>query len=288
MCLLPDGRVVNYATDTSGNQGAQFTYDVWNPALGTGTSAHSVLPNTTSTDIFCSVQAVMTSGNVLITGGDLTVNRERNFANNHTTIFNPSTNTIAAGTSMNYPRWYPSLISLPDGRLTVFGGYQNIAPPLNNPVIPASTPEVFDPATQVWTALAGAASDAAFGGTVNWYYPRCYVAPGGSVFVLGVDGTMYSMSTSGAGSITQLATTVPYGANILPTIPFAPGKVLSIRSPNQVFVVDYTQPSNPVVTQTDNIDQYRYYASGTIMADGGFGKRGLYGAKPAYRRRLSG
>src|SRR5215468_3615465 len=53
MCLLPDGRVMNYGTDTSGNQGAQFTYDVWNPALGTGTNAHSVLPNTTSTDIFC-------------------------------------------------------------------------------------------------------------------------------------------------------------------------------------------------------------------------------------------
>jgi len=200
MCLLPDGRVMSYGTDTSGNQGAQLIYDVWNPALGTGTNAHSVLPNTTSTDLFCSGQSVMTNGNVLITGDDLTVNGERNFANNHTTIFLPSTNTITSGTSMNFPRWYPSLISLPDGRRAVFGGYQNIAPPLNNPVIPASTPEVFDPATQVWTALAGAASDAAFGGTVNWYYPRCYVAPGGSVFVLAVDGTMYSMSAGGAAA----------------------------------------------------------------------------------------
>ena len=137
---------------------------------------------------------------------------------------------------------------------------------MNNPIIPASTPEVFDPATQVWTALPGAASDAAFGGTSNWYYPRCYVAPGGSVFVLAVDGTMYSMSADGAGSITQLATTVPSGANILPTIPFAPGKVLSVRS-NQVFVVDFTQ-TVPVATQTDDIDQVRYYASGTVLANG--------------------
>jgi len=59
---------------------------------------------------------------------------------------------------------------------------------------------------------------------------------------------------------------VPSGANILPTIPFAPGKVLSVRS-NQVFVVDFTQ-TVPVATQTDDIDQVRYYASGTVLANG--------------------
>ena len=59
---------------------------------------------------------------------------------------------------------------------------------------------------------------------------------------------------------------MPSGANILPTIPFAPGKVLSVRS-NQVFVVDFTQ-TVPVATQTDDIDQVRYYASGTVLANG--------------------
>src|SRR6516162_11354126 len=59
MVLLPDGRVMSYGTDQNGNQGAQFIYDVWNPTLGTGTSAHSVLPNATSTDIFCSSQSLM-------------------------------------------------------------------------------------------------------------------------------------------------------------------------------------------------------------------------------------
>ena len=268
--LLPDGRVMSYGTDQSGNQGGQLVYDVWNPASGTGTNAHMVLSNTTPTDIFCSGPAVMTNGNVLITGGDLTVDGQRNFANNNTTIFMPTTNTITEGTPMNYPRWYPSLVSQPDGQLVVFGGYQNQTPPLNDPVIPATTPEVYDPATQIWTPLTGATSDAAFGGDVNWYYPRSYVAPGGNIggniFVLGADGTMYSMTTAGAGSITQLATTAPYGSDILPTIPFAPGKLLSVRS-NQVYVVDFTG-STPVVTQTANLDQYRYYASGTVMADG--------------------
>ena len=162
--LLPGGGVMNYGTDSSGNQGAQLIYDVWTPSLGTGTNAHLVLANTTSTDLFCSAASVMYNGNVLTTGGDLTVNGARNFANNNTTIFNPSTNTISSNTPMHYPRWYPSLVALPDGRLAVFGGYQNVVPPLDNPVISAVTPEIYDPATHVWTTLTGATSDAAFGG----------------------------------------------------------------------------------------------------------------------------
>jgi len=263
--LLPGGRVMNYGTDASGQQGAKLIYDVWDPTLGTGTNAHLVLPNTTSTDIFCSSQSVMINGNVLTTGGDLTVNGQRNFANNQTTVFTQTTNTIASNTAMHYPRWYNSLVALPDGRLAVFGGYQNVVPPLADPVLAVPTPEVYDPATKVWTSLTGATSDAAYGGS-NWYYPRSYVAPGGNIVVLSVDGTMYSVSTAGVGGVTQLAATVPGGAVTLPTIPFAPGKVLSVRS-NQVFVVDYTRPV-PVVTQTDNIDQLRHWASGTILADG--------------------
>jgi len=263
--LLPGGRVMNYGTDGSGQQGAKLIYDVWDPTLGTSQSAHLVLPNTTSTDIFCSSQSVMLNGDVLTTGGDLTVNGQRNFANNQTTVFTPTTNTIASNTTMHYPRWYNSLVALPDGRLAVFGGYQNVVPPLNDPVLTVPTPEVYDPTTQVFTSLTGATSEAAYGGD-NWFYPRSYVAPGGNIFVISVDGTMYSVSTAGLGAVTQLAATLPGGAYDLPTIPFAPGEVLSVRS-NQVFVVDYTQPV-PVVTQTDNIDQIRYWASGTIMADG--------------------
>ena len=268
--LLPGGGVMNYGTDSSGNQGAQFIYDVWSPRLGTGTNAHLVLPNTTSTDLFCSGASVMYNGSVLTTGGDLTVNGQRNFANNHTTVFNPSTNTISSNTPMQYPRWYPSLVALPDGRLAVFGGYQNVVPPLDDPVISAVTPEVYDPATKAWTTLTGATSDAAFGGVDfegNWYYPRSYVAPGGNIFVLGHDGTMYWVSTAGVGGITQLAVTAPASFSWLPTIPFAPGKVLSVRRNQVVDVVDFTR-SVPVVTQTDNIDQERYWSTGTILADG--------------------
>jgi hypothetical protein len=262
--LLPDGRVMNYGTDQSGQQGAQLIYDVWDPTLGTGTDAHLLLPNTTPSDIFCSSQSVMLSGAVLISGGDLTVNGQRNFARNNTDVFSPTVNTLTANTPMHYARWYDSLVSLPNGHLAVFGGRQNQVS--ITPTQPATTPEEYDPATTVWTPLTGATSTAAFGNG-NWYYPRSYVAPGGNVFVLSLDGTMYSVSTGGVGSIVQYAATAAPGSETLPTIPFTPGKVLSLRANQEVDVVDFGD-SAPVVTQTDSIDQVRFWASGTILADG--------------------
>lgn len=261
--LLPDGRIMDYGSDESGNQGAQLYYDLWTPSLGTGSTSHVVLANTTGSDIFCSAQSVMTNGSVLISGGDLTVNGVRNSARNSTNLFSPAANSLTANTPMHYARWYGSLVSLADGELAIFGGYQNVG--ALSPVVPAPTPERYNIAAQSWTPLTGATNSAAFG--ENWYYPRSFVAPGGNIFVLSNDGTMYTVSTSGAGSTTQYALTAPPGSVDLPTIPFAPGKVLSLRSNRENVVVDYTG-AVPVVTPTDSMDQVRLWANGTVMADG--------------------
>src|ERR1700736_2678572 len=45
VALLPDGRVLSYGTDQMGNQGAQMIYDVWDPTVGNGSNAHTVMPN---------------------------------------------------------------------------------------------------------------------------------------------------------------------------------------------------------------------------------------------------
>lgn len=263
--LLPDGRVMSYGTNEQGQQGALLIYDVWNPKLGTGGTSHDVLPNTTKSDIFCSSQSVMLSGQVLITGGDLTVNGVRNFARNNTNLFTPSTHTLAANTPMNYARWYDSLVGLSNGQLVVFGGYQNQV--TKQPVEPATTPELYHPETHAWVALTGATSLPAFGNAGNWFYPRAYEGPGGKIFVVGNDGSLYSVSTAGSGSIGRYSVSAPAGASDLPTVPFAPGKLLSIRDNKSVVVIDYTKAA-PVVTHTADIDAVRFWANGTVMADG--------------------
>jgi Galactose oxidase-like, Early set domain/Glyoxal oxidase N-terminus len=260
--LLPDGRVMSYGTDQQGQQGGQYVYDVWNPALGTGTEAHLVLPNMTPTDIFCSGQSVFsTSGEVLITGGDLTINGKRNFSNQQTTVFQPQTNTITAAEPMLYARWYPSIVSLPDGDKLILGGRQD------KPDVAVPTPEVYRQGTG-WRTLWGATSDAAFGAVAqNWYYPRGFVAPNGKVFVLSNDGTMFYLDPTGNGTISQLAQKTLSGLQRLPTLMFAPGKILAVRNQRKVMVVDLNG-LQPQITPTADISQLRIWSNTKVLADG--------------------
>lgn len=261
--LLPDGRVMSYGSNSAGRQGAQLVYDVWDPARGTGPDSHMLLPNTTNTDIFCSAQSLMLSGEVLSSGGDLTVNGLRNSATSGTTIFSPSSNQLNSNTAMTYARWYSTLVGLPNGHLAIFGGRQNVG--TLTPIVPALTPEVFHPVDRIWTQLPGATSSQAFNS--GGYYPRAYVAPGGKVFVIVNYGRMFYVSTDNIGGITQAKGVVPAGDIGLPTVAFAPGKLLSVRQNRQVVVVDYTTPT-PRIMNTDPIDKARYWSNSTVLADG--------------------
>lgn len=258
MVLLPDGRVLNYGSDQDGEQTGALIYDIWDPALGMGTDAHLTLPNTTSTDIFCSASSVIwNTGKVMVTGGDLTVNGLRNYANNKTTIFSPTTNTIATGVQMHFPRWYPTIVPLANADKLVLGGWitrENGAAPVQ----PAAIPEVYHASTG-WRSLSNV-------NVTDWYYPRAFVAPAGNIFTIAPSGAMSSITIQGTGALTAYTATAPISNSFVPTVMFAPGKLLSIRN-SSVVMIDINGP-NPLVTPTGNIDQLRQDASGTLLADG--------------------
>jgi hypothetical protein len=258
MALLPDGRILNYGSDEYGQQTGALLYDIWDPALGTGMDAHLVLPNTTSTDIFCGNTSVMwTTGKVMMTGGDLTVNGVRNYANNKTTIFSPATDSVATGVPMHYPRWYPTIVPLPNGDKLVMGGWVT-RDNGTDPVQPATTPEVYHAATG-WRSLSSV-------NVADWYYPRAFITPAGTVFHVDPSGAMSSITTSGTGALQRYNSLVPAGNSYIPTVMFAPGKLLSIRK-TSVVVID-VNGTQPIVTPTANLDQLRDDGSATLLADG--------------------
>jgi hypothetical protein len=262
--LLPDGRVMNYGTDDKGRQGAALLYDVWDPALGTGPESHMVLSNTTKTDIFCSAQSLLWStGEVLITGGDLTVDGKRNFSNNKTTIFSPLTNTIRTAPQMAYPRWYPTMVAMPNGEMVVIGG--RIAPFSQW----AKTPEVYSPVTGSWRTLTGATDS-----TLNGDYPRAFLRPDGRIFYIGPAGDMATIDTAGNGSVTKLPEQAAQSDGTLATVMYRPGKLLSLRFNDDngvhkpVVQLINIWGHKATVTNGAPIDQLRSLANATLLADG--------------------
>ncbi len=204
--LLPNGHVLTYGTpSTSTDQNSQ-DFDDWDPAQGLAEPSHTVTSNQTSINSFCSASKLIANELLLVTGGN---------SANSTGVWNESRRQFSAVTTapLQYPRWYASIVRLPDNRVLAVGGsdpYHGAAyvSPYDNTNL-SLTPEIFT-ASGGWSILPGATSAEAFGALDNrFWYPRAYVAPNGSVFGIS-NSYLWSMSTAGNGAITPvgyLATT---------------------------------------------------------------------------------
>ena len=260
MVLLPDGRIMSYGTDAQGAQTGQFNYDVWDPSKGTGTASHLVLPNTTGTDLFCSAQIVVpSSGAVLLTGGDRTINGVRNYSADDVNFFDYKYNALSASPQrMSALRWYPSVVTLANGKVLVLGGRAD-------PNTPAPTPELYSEA-EGWSSLSGATSDDAYG-TRNWSYPRAWQAPNGQVFLATIWGGTYYVNATGQGSLAATPLKLTEGDVYLPSVMYAPGKILAFRKLNKAVVIDING-AIPTATAVTGVGQDRYHSSATVLPNG--------------------
>lgn len=261
--LLPDGRVMSYGSDGKGNQTAEFTYDVWDPSKGTGTTSHLTLPNTTGADTFCSGQILLpSSGAVILTGGDKTINGVRNFSINDVNFFDWRSNSLySAQQPMSFLRWYPTVLTLASGSTLVLGGRID-------PQTPAATPEVYTEGIG-WRTLSAVTSDDAYGQR-NWSYPKAWQAPNGKVFITTIWGGTYYLdvqANGGAGTLQRTPVDLPAGDDYLPAVMYAPGKILAFRKLNRARLIDLNG-ATPKVTTVGGVGQDRFHGSATVMADG--------------------
>ena len=267
MALLPDGQVMTYGTDENGKQGAQLFYDVWDPTQPYNTS-HTVLPNTTNTDIFCSGMGLLPNGSLLITGGDLTINNKRNYSNPQANIFTPTSNTLVADGQMNYPRWYPSDVPLVNGDQMIAGGRSN-----QKPTVQVTTPEYYSVAANTFTPLTGATVTT----TTEWFYPKIYLTSSGAIDMVDTSGALLAFTTDGQGSVTQLPGQADRGLEDTPTLMNSPSNLLSIRRLGSTaggslnYLVDDVNfgGATPTVTRLPTVPGAgREWSSMTALADG--------------------
>ena len=151
--LLPTGDVL--AWDGPNQKGAAF---VWRPSTNTFTSKNP--PD----NIFCAGHCLLPDGRLLVVGGHIA-----NFVGiRDASIFDPVAARWTQVRSMAYGRWYPTAITLPDGRVLVVAGDDGC------PSCVAAVPEIYNPATNTWVQLPDAANPLP-------EYPHLFVLPDGRV-----------------------------------------------------------------------------------------------------------
>jgi hypothetical protein len=142
-------------------------------------------------DLFCSDQVQLADGRIIAVGGtdyysdpalpgtDLGVAELEGLRNAR--VFDPSTDTWTQTGSMAYGRWYPSLVTLADGRLLVASGVSKLLKPVY-PDAPFDSGtnvkqlEVYDPATGAWSTLPDSANRSLP------LFPRLHLLPNGHVY----------------------------------------------------------------------------------------------------------
>lgn len=135
---------------------------IWDPATKQMMPGILTLPE----DFFCCGHTFLPDGRLLVIGGDT---NGAGHTNNRCFIFtpnvtNPDSGTFGPAASMAHARWYPTALSLGDGRVLAFSG--------GHPV--AAEVEVFSGGA--WTPIAGANR------SFDELYPGMHLLPSGEIF----------------------------------------------------------------------------------------------------------
>ncbi len=255
MILLRSGKVLVYGGPLLSGKNAT----IFDPATGNTTA----VPNNL-TDIFCSGHAALADGRLLVVGGYDSVNNIVGVADAN--IFDPATQKWTSLPKMAYRRWYPTATTLPDGRVLVTSG----ATTCFGYDCLADTPEIYDPATNLWTQLNNAHLPL-------WYYPYSFLLPDGRVLVAGTSEqpSVTRALDVGAQSWTTIDPLVVEGGS---ATMYSPGKIMksgtsadagntNIPAGNATYVLDMTQQST-AWQQTASMAAPRAYHNLTVLPDG--------------------
>jgi hypothetical protein len=155
------------------------------PGSQIGSRARVFSPSTLATtdvslpfhrNIMCSGMSFLPDGRLLATGGDPDDGHEDlGVGNPYTTVFDPAANQWSAHDLMDFKRWYPSNVVLPNGRTLIIGG--QAAPGGGSNFIKVM--EVFDPATMQVSQMPASAT--------KWMglYPRTVLLANGQILKAG-------------------------------------------------------------------------------------------------------
>ena len=224
-------------------------------------SGQTITQFSLSWDMFCNGMVLLQDGTVLIDGG--TIQYDPFYGQPQAAIFNPATNTFSNTQNMGDGRWYPTLVTLGDGRVMTFSGL--------NKTGGTNTAVEFYTTGSGWSTQYPA----------NWtpdLYPRLHLLPNGKVFNSGAQTTskLFDPSTT---TWTNVATTNysgmrTYGTSVL--LPLMPANNYDPRvmimgggnpATNTTEIIDLGA-STPAWKYGPNMSQARIEMNAVILPNG--------------------
>lgn len=178
LTLLPNAKLLAWGKNEIG--GGMGQPRLWDPANQSPSAAITVADDDM---LFCSGHALMPDGKLLVSGGHIDDDRGLDVTN----IFDPATGSWTPGLGkMAKGRWYPTVTTLPDGRLVTVAGQDGTSAVV-------TIPEVWE--SNAWVQLPGA------GNVEVPYYPRNFIDPlDGRVFMAGERVTSLWLDVDGSTS----------------------------------------------------------------------------------------
>ncbi len=300
--MLPTGKILYISGNMTGTQRMKNPVYVglFDPVSGD----QGLLGTLPTLDPFCAGHTHMPNGNVLVTGGTLAYpqNSCSNLFTGHSQVFvfNPFSEQLTVVSSMAHGRWYPTCVTLPNGKVLVMDGFDEFG-------VHNQLSEIYDPNANSWTivynpktsvtycvgngveSLCPGAGSPCYGGLNNGcnpkmsLYPRAQVMPDGRVLVCGMSTTLrlYSSSTGVWTSLGNSSISRDYGASVLLPLNNTTserGKVMLVGgSPTPsdpatriVEILDFNAgtSSKPVVRHAQSITYGRKYLVPVILPNG--------------------
>jgi len=176
---------------------------LWDPVTGFTQVADATCTNPTVCELFCAGHTFLADGTLLVAGGHNEALGDDNGLT-QASIFDGF--SWRATGSMRYARWYPTLVTMFDGRVIALSGDQA-------PSTRATIPERYDPNTGIWTPLTSASRS-------QGLYPRAFVEPkNGRIFVAGQESPSLYLNPLGTGGWTtgpaRVVADRTYGAAVM-------------------------------------------------------------------------
>ena len=209
--LLHNGKILVVAG--SGNCPASLAGCPSGPPFGPANSSGALLLDPTngnitqfnvSWDMFCNGMVVLPDGRAFINGGTLAYDPFK--GQPKSSIFDPSTNTFTDTSNMAHGRWYPTVLTLGDGRIMTFSGFLETGENTNTTV-------------EFYTVGSGWSQPYTAPFTPD-LYPRLHVLPSGKVFYSGAPPVSQLFDPSTTSWTLNVATTNyggtrEYGSSVL-------------------------------------------------------------------------